>query len=474
MKRTRLHVNAVDEKDPTKLVEGILCDFFEPDSVSGTPSVKLFANKAQADALMGFYGIVLQGSLSKDDGKNSTVFWSKGYVGSYQSHHWADDIVDVEVDYIPMEVRHSLTFPKTKMAEQPRPTASYWISPCRLISPLLAIGQSYDGNVTVERNGLWSESLPFGPKILIDKHFEFVTQDDGVIAMPSHNAGVVNISGDPELEIVEYLNLVNLFLEIVTFAYRQRVTCFGWDFSSGTEITKHFLLNRNGNIGSGESETHQLIQEWDFPEFYSAVCTFMGTSGEVELFRSALRSFPSSNTIETETSFLRLFYAIEVLASIFPGNKGSSFFGRSAWDKFRHHMKNEIFGYCSERNLTVPPQKIADKLPELNRPSFSDAFGDFQAYYNLEFDSLWPLTCNRGGLSLQQIRNKLTHGHKFGGDLNEALIEAHDSLWRIAELAMLSVIGWPLKRSTLRVPSKDKPIPEVNWEIAREKISRSK
>ena len=119
----------------------------------------------------------------------------------------------------------------------------------------------------------------------------------------------------------------------------------------------------------------------------------------------------------------------------------------SEWNEFQDDLKKWLRNYPMLKNGKGKRILIYEKLPELNRISFSTAFNHFCAFYSIDLSDLWPVLKNSRGISISEIRNKLIHGETFNPLQLGALMAAKEHLQWIMERLILAVLDWPISRS---------------------------
>ena len=90
---------------------------------------------------------------------------------------------------------------------------------------------------------------------------------------------------------------------------------------------------------------------------------------------------------------------------------------------------------------------IYEKLPELNRISFNEAYTNLCESLNVDTSDLWPLCNSKNGISISMVRNILVHGNAIDHEANAALFSVYDHLRWTAERLILSILGWDYNNS---------------------------
>ena len=159
-------------------------------------------------------------------------------------------------------------------------------------------------------------------------------------------------------------------------------------------------------------------------------------------------------------TFIRLFSAIETLVTFFRKKHNlATVIPTEEWPKIRKKLEKYV-SKClkTEGSLDGNENKekrdlIYQKVGELNRISFNVVFKKFCEQYAVNLDDLWPVCDSKDGISLSDIRNKLIHGETFAKTNAEflPLIIAESHLKWTVERMLLSVLGWPVKKSAVNL-----------------------
>ncbi len=172
-----------------------------------------------------------------------------------------------------------------------------------------------------------------------------------------------------------------------------------------------------------------------------------------DLVRQAIQYVVSVNSTEKtlENSFLSLYSALESLLLHFRRvQKLETVFDLSdEWSDFQAGLKRWVKKFPPLTNDKGKRILIYEKLPELNRVSFSTAFKKLCEYFSLDLNDLWPVCNNSDGISLAEIRNNLIHGEYINLSHFRAIMSAKENLQWILERIILSILGWPISKSNV-------------------------
>ena len=165
-----------------------------------------------------------------------------------------------------------------------------------------------------------------------------------------------------------------------------------------------------------------------------------------------------------------LYTAIEILVLQFRRTAGLEFIvGSDEFQSIRKELKRGIDA------LTILDENkkflMKQKLSELNRVSLGTAFEAFCKHYSVQLTDLWPVVKRDSGVSLSDVRNMLVHGEHFGPDQYEALSFAQFHLRWTVERMILSVLTWPIDKSTVSPQFLGSWIPYKEWKTKQSSLS---
>jgi hypothetical protein len=275
-------------------------------------------------------------------------------------------------------------------------------------------------------------------------------------------------------EIDESLtNQIDDFLLIASFAARQRCIWFGWEsFGPGMWITFH---RRDVTMPTPDPRLNVedgVIDIAQFEEFLAkAYVRFVGTEPK-EFIRNALRVVIPKQGEILENHFLALYSSVESLVLDFRRKAELEFvLPPEHWRRVQRELKGLLSQHPDLKNQ---PEKVAlmnEKLPELNRISFTTAFQKFCQEHSVALDDLWPLTENTDGWSLSRMRNKLIHGEPLTPMEIRVLSTASMHLQWTLERLILGVLRWDASHSKVSSDYLSHMTAYNDWKDERKLIS---
>jgi hypothetical protein len=317
-----------------------------------------------------------------------------------------------------------------------------------MLSPRHSRELSFTGEIRIKRHHVVEFTLANGLRLTFNDHYRYVDGDNReTISFPE-------LTGEFESEaniddVNSWLETLDDFLLIVSFAARERCACVGWTAHDAKQMVKLFRRNVVIPRKEGRQSMHDgLIEASDFEEFIkTAYGQFIGLERK-ELIRQALyRVLPKENGT-LESSYLSLYSALETLVLFSNQNSGGDLIlDESEWKQFNGDAREFIRKHPLFAQSTAKRKLVYEKLPELNRISFKSAFDAFCRRFNIELSDLWPVVGREGGATLARIRNKLIHGDSFDPIQGHAFMSAREHLTWIVERSLMSILGWDFTRS---------------------------
>ena len=290
-------------------------------------------------------------------------------------------------------------------------------------------------------------TLPNGLLLIFDNCFRHLTNKDGdtvtfteLVARYELKDGVGEIEKD-------VLNHVDDLLLLVSFAERRRCICLGWETGDSESVTKYY--RRDLTIPRAKEDHYYndaLVDLQKFVNFIERSYPKFIETEQKEYIRQALHCIIPREGRTVENSFFTLYRAIESLVEHFslrPYIMDQT--------QFKKIFVKDFKEWIRKHPLSIEKKKrslIYEKLNELNRVSFKNAFNKLCSDHQVDLHDLWPIIETKEGISLSEIRNKLVHGGLFFNPLQQrALSTAEKHLRWTAERLLLSVLGWRVSES---------------------------
>ena len=265
--------------------------------------------------------------------------------------------------------------------------------------------------------------------------------------------------GVTEYELGEsILPEIEVFLKLVSFSERRRVVCYGYKGTLANETVEFY----RGDISIQKEDfeysfNETLIDIQDFEEFISqAILTGKSCIFKEDLFAAIGKvAYREYSSIESE--YLSYYSALENLINGYRDTNAFHYiFESNHWNKFSRDLKSFIKNHDLLKDEGEEEEKkrkrelIYEKIPELNRVSFSTAFKAFCKFYCIDLDDLWSIGGGGVTISLTKIRNQLIHGGRFEREEYDAIICARSHLRWTLERCILRVLDWDIERSKVR------------------------
>lgn len=193
-----------------------------------------------------------------------------------------------------------------------------------------------------------------------------------------------------------------------------------------------------------------LIQRDDLAEFVKlGICKLRQLdSSSRRLLGAAIIVAVPDNTGYLESRFLSLFSAMESALLVFRRQCDLEYLVRSGpW----RHVERALHGaLISEKGRFDTPERLEvakRALAGIRRVPLEHAFSEFVMHYNLPIDDLWPVGDHASGISLLQLRNRLSHGERLPDPLGSSLMYASHSLQTLLQRIVLALLGWPVEKT---------------------------
>jgi len=436
-------LTTIQSEDGT--VENVRCTFTIPVRLSDPLELRFTPTREQAN-LLGFpFKFSVSGQIADSEGRPVfTIHADKVFEKDNSLTHWGPDIFECSIvgepqDLTVCELRNPPrvdTFQTTK--------GSFWLTPNSFLAPHKPILYGLTGATKILRHRCMHFKLLNGTKLTFDTHYRNIDHEDGDLRVPE----LVAVFELPSKErIPETLTLLDDLLLLVSFVTRQRCVCLGWDAGDSSGLTRYFRRSvRAPHVKKDHSFNEALIEPEDFKKFIRCTYRRFAASPQQDLLRQALQGLIFDGDSILEDSFIRLYSAVETLVLLFRRKCAlEEVLLVNRWME----LKKELRKFLKSRNLSPNERKLMyEKLPELNRVSFTTALGKLLSKYSVELSDLWPLaSAGPNTISLSDIRNRLVHGDRINREERNAMVIALAHLRWTAERLALATLGWPIERS---------------------------
>lgn len=118
-----------------------------------------------------------------------------------------------------------------------------------------------------------------------------------------------------------------------------------------------------------------------------------------------------------------------------------------SWKAFSRDVRSLIDSHSAIRD-DLRRNMIIDTVGGLRRVPLRHAFFAYCKRFGVQLDDLWPVFGHAA--SLNNIRNKLSHGDTYDRAAFEALMYAEDNHQVLVERMLLAAFRWPVTRSNVR------------------------
>lgn len=243
-------------------------------------------------------------------------------------------------------------------------------------------------------------------------------------------------------------------VHLAAFASNQRTTVLGWEFAG---VKSHETVYRLKYVAPELKESHTwndvLIQRDDLTEFVRRAISRLREldSSLQRLLSAALIVAVPDDTDYLESRFLSLFSAIESALLVFRRKNNLEYLVRSgAWKRVQKALHAALESERERFDSAERLELAKGALTGLRRVPLEHAFSQLVQHYDLPIVDLWPLAEHDSGISLLQLRNRLSHGERLPARLLPHLMYASHSLQTLVQRVVLALFGWPIERSACR------------------------
>ncbi|HBK4608414.1 TPA: hypothetical protein LLS51_000037 [Serratia marcescens] len=241
-----------------------------------------------------------------------------------------------------------------------------------------------------------------------------------------------------------FYNKLEDVLHLVSFVQNEKVNWLQWSFEDDDVI----IVTYRGNVRplkelKADSKLHWIIGKSDVCAFIeTAFYNFHNGSYKTPLI-GAIYTLNSGNGMPVETYFMALFQSLESIVGINKKMSDTEFvLSQSEWRVLRKNIEVAIKSSSDVNMSKDDRRKMYNKLNELNRVSFKDAYLSFSKDFEFHTISPWSLFDEDGCVGLTSIRNMLAHGDSFPSDITMPLFVAGECLALLLQELIFNVVGW--------------------------------
>lgn len=332
-------------------------------------------------------------------------------------------------------------------------TLKFWISENELVSPNIYSSIEPDGSIKRERNGSYKVKLSEGCQLIIDRNFNYLSVDKGVL-QTSHMIAELEIttkSIEPDSINDLYLNLVDDFLLVLSFSSRHRTLCLGWSADSasfkGCYYRGDYVFPESNYKGDFNNS---LFHYSHFEENLSEVYKKFTEVTDKKCVRDAMSSLVPTSSRAIENDFLIIFSRLESLILSYIRDQGmETVVDGCEWRVLKEELKNVVKNSPALKEFKDKRRSLYQKIGGLNRMSLNDSFIAYCEHFEVPVDDLWPLYSDGNLPSLSFIRNKVIHGDSEFDLEIEYFSLALKNLKFLLERMILRFIGMDLDKSNV-------------------------
>jgi hypothetical protein len=429
-------------------VDEVPCSVYLPRTVTARPYLIFRPSPSQFSSMQApefsFSGQADYGSHSM------LVSATNVYPGRSESLHLTADITECTVTAVPWDLRVT----RRLRADQPDTPIRHgflWLTPNRLLSPALILEGSFTGEVKVTTVREISFTLPSG-RVVFRKRFLCRNTPQGTLRTTELVAEIAEPIEPSALDgLVEELDDVLL---LASLAQRHRCVCRGWDLSTDRGVTSFYRSSVFAPRPKTIRPQETLVDAHVFEGFLCQSFSALRSSSSRNALRRAIWILLDAGEGTLEGNFLKLFTALETLVTSSRETSGfTNALSKETWKSFRKDLKSFVNSHALLKDRHDSRGFIIEKLSEINRIAFRTVFDKFVESlrkYGLSLDDLWPITRTEDGVSIIQIRNRMTHGDSFSEALiQSALFDAKSHLEWSIERILLAMLGWPVDQSNV-------------------------
>lgn len=458
-----------------RTVDSVLCEVYLPQRVADPPELLFHPTEHQSKELGHPFEFSIYGEIKDSAGKLWTVISAdKVYCREFSTTQWGPDLSDALLVGDPFDL--TITTISNRHSEgNENVTGSFWLTPSIMLSPVKSLTPSYTGEVTLHKTRNLMFTLFNGLTLTFDHHYRYLNKQNGeMISFPELVAEfeVSSEKADPR----SFLAPIDDFLMLTSFAARQACVCLGWESYNASKVTRFFRRSIViPDIKKQHSFNDTLIVPKDFQDFIRIAYNSFIQFDRKDLIRHAVYRAIDGGRQTLESDYLALYSALETLVLSFRLDNGTEhILDGDEWHGFKKDTKAFIKGHPLFSNPKDKDRRrlVYQKLEELNRISFADAFEQFCKRYDIDLGDLWPVVDRKDGVTLGDIRNKLVHGDTFGRARWRALISAREHLKWIVERSMLTILGWRVHDSRAAKDLLSGMRMYNEWQHSRELLSK--
>ncbi len=436
-------------------IDGVLCKIYLPERTSQKPYIIFKPSNEEFHIITQSYKGILKSKVYNSDNSLSTSYDAPTiYFVNPELHTWGTGLSESTIYGEPQNLHIVNYSAATERSEQSQIT--FWISRNTHLIPWAAPSNIPKHILTRKRDDMQFNILD-GVDLKFGLRSNSKILENGDELRWSYQVAYTEVNCNAEdVSFIEnsILPSVDDFLLIASLVSRKRTICMGWDGSDKKADTRFYRGDYAFVEDNSKDEVYgnDLIDPQHFRSFMCDCYSQFRESESKDSIRHAIYAAVPLEKDTIELSFLNMFAGLETLVSDFRRKENYEYVipDLRTWTQLKKYLRNCIKGSVSPKLEKFQRNSIYQKMDELNRISFREAYDSFCDRYKIDVSDLWPLYGERGAAGLVDIRNRFIHGNPFPHDLMKSIVIAKEHLKYILERSLLSVLGWDIDRTKLK------------------------
>jgi hypothetical protein len=169
--------------------------------------------------------------------KADTVYYEEG-----STKQWGSGLAETVVVGTPIDLRIIELLSEEPKAVSSKVHGTFWLSPNAMLSPWYSRTRLWTGEITVNRSNTFEFTLLNRLHLIFTHHYRYLDGENGeTVSFPELKA---EFETEAEIEEVSsWLEPLDDFLVITSFAAREPCACVGWDAYQAAKYIKVFRRN---------------------------------------------------------------------------------------------------------------------------------------------------------------------------------------------------------------------------------------
>lgn len=435
-------------KHHENVTNDVLCEIILPKRLLDPVEIILRPTPQQSTQIDWPIEFSIFGDIKESSGRTRTsISANKVYYKDGSKTHWGNELSETVIIGEPIDLKITDFIGSHEKGER-NIKGTFWITPNIMLRPAETPTYSFTGDVSVNLVRNFIFTLENKTQLNFINNYKYLESDNNEIVSFPELVAEFDINSCDKNQLLSF-GFVDDFLMLTSFSARQRCVCLGWNTFDSSEVTRYYRRDIViPEVKEKQGFLDTLIDVKDFESFINTAYDIFVKTEEKDLLRQAIHKCIGKENSTFESNYLRLFSALETLVLLHRKKCNIEFItDETEWGSLRKELKGFIKSHSIFSSNKKKRELLYEKLPELNRVSFSTAFNSFCKFYNIDLNDLWPIINRQEGISLADIRNKLVHGDTFSRSQQRALMSADEHLRWIVERSILSVLGWQYSKS---------------------------